>query len=125
MSCEEGFFTGHPNALSIYTVLRERIMAFDEGLSVRLGRSQLSFYGRHMFAAVSFLPCRKAAKRPKDYLTLTIGLSYRLPSPRVDIATEPWPGRWTHHIMLTDSSEVDDELLAWLYEAYEFSEAKR
>ena len=125
MSCEEGFFTGHPNALSIYTVLRERIMAFDDGVSVRLGKSQLSFYGRHMFAAVSFLPCRKAAKRPKDYLTLTIGLSYRLPSPRVDIATEPWPGRWTHHIMLTDSSEVDDELLAWLYEAYEFSEAKR
>ena len=122
---ERAFFIGHESALPIYERLREAVCALDEGIEVRVGRSQLSFYGRHMFAAVSFLKARRAAKRPPVYLTLTVGLPFRLDHPRVDVATEPYPGRWTHHLTLSLEAEVDEELMAWVAEAYDFREAKR
>ena len=56
---------------------------------------------------------------------MTIGLSHRLDSPRVAVATEPYPGRWTHHILISDETQIDGELLDWLREAWEFAESKR
>lgn len=44
---------------------------------------------------------------------------------RVDIATEPYPGRWTHHLLVSTSEELDGQLLAWLQEAYAFAQSKR
>ena len=44
---------------------------------------------------------------------------------RVAVATEPYPGRWTHHILLSDETQIDGELLGWLREAWEFAESKR
>ena len=48
----------------------------------------------------------------------------RLDSPRVAVATEPYPGRWTHHIVICDPAEVDDELMGWVREAAAFAAAK-
>lgn len=56
---------------------------------------------------------------------MTFGLGYRLDSPRVDAAVEAYPGRWTHHVVVTEAARIDDELLAWLAEAAAFSAAKR
>lgn len=56
---------------------------------------------------------------------MTLGLGRRLESPRVAVAVEPYPGRWTHHILLTSESELDAEVRAWLHEAYDFAESKR
>lgn len=52
---------------------------------------------------------------------VTFGLGHRLDAPRVAVATEPHPGRWTHHVLVTDPVDIDDELMAWVREAYEFS----
>ena len=38
--------------------------------------------------------------------------------------TEPYPGRWTVHIPLFDSKEIDKEILSWIKEAYLFAESK-
>ena len=46
-------------------------------------------------------------------------------SPRIDVATEAHPNRWTHHVLISDVSEIDDELMGWVKEASAFSEAKR
>lgn len=86
--------------------------------------SQISFYGRHLFSAAS-LPVRRKKSWPEHCIVLTIGLSHRLDSPRVAVATEPYPGRWTHHILLSDEAQIDGELLGWLREAWEFAESKR
>ena len=56
---------------------------------------------------------------------VTIGLSYPLNSPRVAVAVEPYPNRWTHHILIAEEGQIDDELLGWLREAYTFAESKR
>ena len=58
------------------------------------------------------------------FFTLTLGLGRRLDSPRVDAATEPYPGRWTHHMMLSDSAQLDKELVDWIIEASQFSQNK-
>ena len=46
-------------------------------------------------------------------------------SPRVAAASEPYPGRWTHHILVTEAGQIDEELMGWLREAWDFAESKR
>ena len=77
-----------------------------------------------MFAAVSFTPVRKAKDRPDPFLTITFGLPYRKESVRIDIATEPHPNRWTHHVMIGTEEEIDEELISWIQEAAEFADRK-
>ena len=74
---------------------------------------------------MSFNPCRKAKDHTAVWMTVTFGLGYRKGSPRIDIATEPYPGRWTHHVMVGSPDEIDEELLGWIQEAAEFSASKR
>ena len=118
------FFDGKPWALPLYEALFTRMEeAFPEA-SVKVQKSQISFYGRHLFAAAS-LPLRRKKTWPTESLMVTLGLPEKLESSRVAVATEPYPGRWTHHILVTAPDEIDGELLAWLLQAYEFAESKR
>ena len=56
---------------------------------------------------------------------ISFGLAHRLDSSRVAVAVEPYPGRWTHHVLLTRQEGLDGELLDWLREAWSFSKQKR
>ena len=73
---------------------------------------------------MSYLRARKKAQLPPCYLVVTVGLARRLENPRVDIATEPYPGRWTHHIVVGSAGEIDGELMDWIKEAAAFAAAK-
>ena len=84
------FFDGHPAELALYEALFRRMDgAFPEG-TVKVQKSQISFYGRHLFAAAS-LPVRRRKDWPKMCLMVPVGLPYRLDSPRVVAASEPYP----------------------------------
>ena len=65
------------------------------------------------------------AALPEVYIVVTFGLGYRARFPRIDAAVEPYPGRWTHHVLLSGTGEVDDELIGWVKEAAAFSAGKR
>lgn len=119
------FFNEHADALPIYERLEEQILARIPDVRIRAAKTQISFSDPWGFAYVSFNPCRKAKERPKGWLTLTFGLGYRKESARIDAATEPYPNRWTHHVMLGSPAEVDEELMEWICEAAAFSAAKR
>lgn len=119
------FFRDSPGSLPLYLRLEERILAMFPETRVRVQKTQISFSHRRNFAFASLLPARRAALRPKPYLTVTVGLNRRLDSPRVDAASEPYPGRWTHHIVIGDPEELDGELMGWIREAAEFSAQKR
>ena len=119
------FFQEKPEALPLYEALEERILAEIPDVNIKVQKTQITFYNRHNFAFVSFLPVRKAKERPKVYITVTFGLSYQKESPRIDVATEPYPNRWTHHVLVSSPEEIDDELLGWLKKAAEFSAMKR
>ena len=119
------FFGERAAALPLYEALENRILSEIDNVTVKVQKTQISFANRHNFAFVSFLPARRAKERPETYITVTIGLGWRLDSPRVDAATEPYPNRWTHHLLISDQAEIDDELMGWIREAAAFSAGKR
>ena len=41
--------------------------------------------------------------------------------PRVMESVKPYPSRWTHHVVIQNVDEVDEQIKAWLNEAYAFS----
>lgn len=118
------FFDKVPDALPLYAELERRILAEYPDTRIKVQKTQISFYNRHLFACVSFAKVRKKADRPDSYIVVTFGLEHRADSPRIDIATEPYPNRWTHHVLISDLSEIDDELMGWIREAAEFSDRK-
>ena len=115
------FFDSKPDALALYEAFREAVLAKVPDARIEVKKTQISFFDRRMFAAVSFAPVRKAKDRPKPFLTITFGLAYRKESDRIDVAVEAYPNRWTHHVMIGSVEEVDDELLSWIAEAAEFA----
>ena len=62
------FFEGKPLELGLYESLFARMEAIFPHASVKVQKSQISFYERHLFAAVS-LPLRRKKSWP-EYLSL-------------------------------------------------------
>ena len=119
------FFDEKPAALPLYEAFAKRLLAEIDDVTVKVRKTQISFSNRYNFAFVSLLPVRKAKARPETYITVTFGLRYKKESPRIDAATEPYPNRWTHHMLISSVDEIDDELMGWIKEAAAFSAGKR
>lgn len=117
------FFDGKPRELALYEALLGKMEAAFPESAVKVQKTQISFYGRHLFAAVSLPRGRK--NFPEHSILVTLGLPYKLESPRAAVTVEPYPGRWTNHVPLWAEEQIDSELLGWLREAYAFSESKR
>ena len=119
------FFEKDPAALPLYEAFEQAVRKLVPSAAIRVQKTQITYTNPRVFAAVSFLPVRRKALRPEHYITITLGLDRRLDSPRVDAASEPYPARWTHHLMISSAEEIDGELLGWAAEAAAFSAAKR
>ena len=118
------FFNRAPDALPLYEIFEARVLAEVEDVSIRVQKTQITYTNPRVFAAVSFLPARKKAQRPEHYITVTLGLNRRLDSPRVDVVSEPYPNRWTHHLLIASPEEIDEELMDWVREAAAFAARK-
>ena len=117
------FFNAHPGLLPLYEALRGKILAAQPDASVRISKTQISFRSRYIFAMVS-LPVHRRKGWPEEYLLFSFALGRRLDSPRVAQAVEPYPNRWTHHMLVQTPEEIDDELIGWIQEAYWFANTK-
>ena len=95
------FFESQKEALPLYEALEARILDEIPDVRIKVQKSQISFYNRHLFGCVSFLRVKKKKEMPPCYIVVTVGLARKLESPRVAVATEPYPGRWTHHIVVS------------------------
>ena len=117
------YFNGKPLELTLYQTL---YAAMDERMpesKVNVQKSQISFYDRHLYGAAS-LPVRRKKSWPEHCLLVTFGLAYRLEGPRIAVAVEPYPNRWTHHVVVSREEEIDGQLLSWLQEARDFARCK-
>ena len=119
------YFNDHMDALPLYERLEGLILEQIPDVKIKVSKTQISFSNKRGFAFVSFNPCRRAKERPEVWMTVTFGLSYRKNSTHIDMATEPYPNRWTHHVMVGSEEEIDAELMGWIREAAEFSAGKR
>lgn len=111
--------------LPIYEWLEAETRAKVPEVRIKVSKTQISFSNRRKFAAVSFLPVRKAKECPSIWLMVTFGLAYHLASEQIDAAVEQYPYRWIYHVMVGCLEEIDEELLDWIKEAADFSAAKR
>ena len=117
------YFSGHPEELALYAGVFPALEAAFPEARVKVQKRQISFYGKHLFAMVS-IPVRRKKGWPEHCLLLSFGLGRRENDSRIAVATEPYPGRWTHHVVLSQQEELDGQLLSWLREAWDFSQAK-
>jgi hypothetical protein len=60
-------------------------------------------------------------QQPANSITLTFSLDHRIVDPRIKQSLEPYPGRFTHHVVLTESRDLDTKVKRWLSDAYEFA----
>ena len=105
------FFEQQPEALPLYEAFAGAVMDQYPDTRIKVQKSQISFSNRYLFACVSFARVKKKKELPDPYLVITLGMPYPLESPRVAVKTEPYPGRWTTHIVIGSADEVDEELL--------------
>lgn len=117
------FFDRMPEMAPVYAALREKLRSAYPDMEIRVAKTQISFRNRHLFAMAS-LPARRVRGWPERYLLVSFGLSHRQESPRIVQSVEPYPNRWTHHVIVTHEAELDDELMGWIEEAYRFALAK-
>ena len=118
------FFDNHPTAVPLYEAFEAKLLEIFPLTTIRVQKTQITFSNRHVYACVSFQRVRKKADLPDSYIVITLGLPYPLESDRVAVKTEPYPVRWTTHIVVGAIEELDDELFVWIRQAYNFSESK-
>ena len=118
------FFDRMPDALPLYEALLRRMQAEIGEIQIKVQKTQISFYRRRMFGCVSFARVRRRADCPQRWFTLTFGLDRRVESPRIEAAAEPYPNRWTHHLLISGEEDIDGELMGWLRQAADFAAVK-
>lgn len=118
------FFSGHEEVLPLYERFEELLRSSFPEANKRVQKTQITFFNRHVFACVSFTRVKKKSELPDGYLVVTLGLPAPLDSERISVKSGPYPGRWTHHIVISKPEDLDGELLSWVQEAYGFSNAK-
>ena len=111
----ERFFEGAAPAYALFQAV-ERMADSLGPMEVRVSKSQVAFRRRRGFAYLW---------RPGMYVKSTVPLVLSLPLPRNTASSrfketvQPSPGIWMHHLELRDSSQLDDEVLQWMREAYD------
>jgi len=112
-------------AYALFEALEDALRAEFPAMRMEQQKTQISFYNRRMFACVSQTRVGRKGARPPVYIVLSFGLGRPLDSGRIAARSEPYPGRWTHHVILGAAEDADEELMAWLREAYAFAAEKR
>ena len=118
------FFSHCPEMMPVYRMLEDRVNERCGNVDVRVQKTQITFTDRFGFAWAS-LPVRRRRDWPERCLIVSFGLAYHKESPRIAVAVEPYPQRWTHHVIVTTPEDIDDELLGWIEESHQFSLTKR
>ena len=109
------FFADSPEALAIHSALVACVSNIGEA-EFRISKSQIGLFRKHVFAAIWKPKQYLKGKRPP--LVLSIYLKRRDDSCRWKEIVEPAKGRFTHHVELASSEDVDDFIAARLREAW-------
>ena len=116
MTTLDEFFAGWEDSRRLFNGVRATIESFGP-VSIRIGKSQVSFRGRRAFAW-AWIPDRYLHGKHAP-LVLTVSLNRRDTSARWKETVEPVPGRFNHHLELRALAEIDAEVEGWLREAWE------
>ena len=109
------FFKDQETSRQLFEAINNIVQTFGVA-ELRVTRSQIAFRRRKAFAWV-WMP-GKYLRGKTAPLVLTLSFRKRDPSPRWKEIVEPAPGRFTHHLELYSTEEIDDQIRNWLHEAW-------
>lgn len=115
----DSFFSHHEEQLSMFLAV-ERMVNSIGPASVEIRKSQISFGTKTKFAWVS-LPQPWTKKLPESSIVLTFGIGRFIQNNRLIESQEPYPGQWTHQLIIQNETDLNKEVFTWLCEAYTFS----
>lgn len=111
----DGYFAGKDQSHQLFETVHGMIRAMGAA-DVRVTKSQIAFYRRTAFAW-AWMPGKYLRGRAAP-LVLTLSFRHKDPSPRWKEIVETSPGRFTHHLELYSTSDLDDEVKTWLQAAW-------
>jgi len=109
------FFVGQAESRRIFDALNDAIHALGP-VQVNVTKSQVAFRKQRAFAW-AWMPGTYLRGKHAP-LVLTVSLHRHDGSPRWKEIVEPRPGRFTHHLELYSTTDIDDEVRTWLQEAW-------
>ena len=118
MTTLDEFFSGEEDSLLIYRNLFAAIDVLGS-VEVSVTKSQIAFRRRKAFAW-AWIP-GKYLRGKTAPLVLSVALRRKDSSHRWKQVVEPKPGRFMHHLELNASQDIDNEVCAWLKEAWELT----
>jgi hypothetical protein len=110
------FFAGQEQSKQLFEAVR-RLVEDLGATEIRVSKSQVAFRRRRGFAW-AWKP-EQFLKRKAAPLVLSVSLPRRDESPRWKQIVEPYPGRFMHHLELYETSDIDEQVRGWLWEAWE------
>ncbi|NOT39312.1 MAG: hypothetical protein HOP13_02350 [Alphaproteobacteria bacterium] len=114
------FFAGNPQARRLYTAVRRAIGEIGQP-TVKATKSQIAFRRARTFAWV-WMP-GQYLKGKTAPLVLTLSLPDRDRSRRWKEVVEPAPGRFTHHLELNETGDIDAQVKKWLRKAWQSADS--
>lgn len=111
----EDLFDGFPRGLAVCRAVEQAVAAIGDA-AVVVSKSQVAFRRRRGFAYVW---------RPGQYVdsevpaVLSLALPREVLSHRFKEVVHPSSQVWMHHLELDDAAQVDNQVRAWLQEAYD------
>ena len=109
------FFVGQDKSRQIFEAVRHAIEAIGPA-ELCISKSQISFRRRKAFAWM-WMPGQYLRGKTAP-LVLTLSFRNRDASPRWKEIIEPTPGRFTHHLELYSSADIDEKVREWLQDAW-------
>jgi len=119
MGAASGCFARWPEQQILYNRFEPWLLEHFPMAEVDVQKSQITFRAPAPFCAV-WLPSFGRRLAPKHCLVVTVYGSEKLEMSRVAAQTEPYPGRWTHHIPIQNPEDLDSELLDLLERSFLF-----
>lgn len=113
----ERFFEGFPDSRMLFSPLQMEIFSFGQ-TGLRIMKSQIVFRRKKDFAWI-WIPGRYLKGRGFAPLVLTLCFLKPEPSLRWKQIVETYPGRYMQHFEIFSPADLDDQVRAWLKEAWE------
>ena len=109
-----------PQSIVCYEAVCARIRAAFPGAAIKVSRTQTAFVRDVQFAWLS------APRRKADHgcVMLSFSLPEPVTSPRIFNRSQPYPGRFMHHMLISGPEALDAECLGWLSRAWAFAQRK-
>lgn len=114
----QAFFSNHTDHFSLYQTL-ERMISSIGPATIEVHKTEISFGTKTKFAWLRYPP--SGSKRPPNCIVLTFNVGRRLKNKRFVEIVEPYPGCFTHHVIIENEADLDKEVFTWMCEAYTYS----